>query len=336
MRAVVLESPRYAVLRELPEPCLAPDEVLVGVERAGICGSDLAVFLGTRQADYPLVMGHEAVGRVVDPGDSQHVRDTRVVIEPNIPCGTCEVCRRGHGNVCPFKRSLGINRSGVFAEFVSVTADFVHELPPEVRLEDGVGIEPLAVALHAFGAGQVSEGDAVAVIGCGAEGLLLVQVAVALGARVLAADVHTWALDAARRLGAERLFEVPTDASLAAAVSREWCPAVVFESAGAASALELALQIVAPGGRVVVLGLATTPVPVVPLEFVRRGLSLFGSLIYDHPADFEWAIDLVRRGVIRPAELVSNVVEGLDALPAALESVAGGDACGKTVVSMTL
>ncbi|MCA1645394.1 MAG: TIM barrel protein [Chloroflexi bacterium] len=286
MRGVVVESPGRAVVREIPEPNLAPGQVLVGVERAGICGSDLAVFQGTRDVKYPLVMGHEAVGRIVEPGDSHHSRDARVVIEPNIPCGNCPVCQRGFGNVCPFKCSLGMNHAGVFADFVAISAKFVHELPPEVSMHDGVGIEPLAVALHAFGAGQVIEGDAVAVIGCGAEGLLLVQVAVALGARVLAADIRTKSLDAALRLGAERLFVVPVDGSIYSAVdllNREWCPAVVFESAGVASAVELALQLVTPGGRVVVLGLGTTPVAVVPLAFVRRGLSLIGSLIYDHP-----------------------------------------------------
>jgi L-iditol 2-dehydrogenase/L-gulonate 5-dehydrogenase len=337
VRAVVLEGPRRARLCELPEPRLARGEVLVGIERAGVCGSDLAVFSGSRPAEYPLILGHEGVGRILDAGDSQHVPGSRVVIEPNVPCGRCSICRRGHGNVCPEKRSLGMNWPGVFAERVAVPADFVHALPAEMAVDDAVGIEPLAVALHAFGLGQVAEGDPVAVVGCGAEGLLLVQVAVALGARVLAADLQSERLEAARRLGAERVLAVSPDgvsAELLDETRRGWSPAVVFEAAGAASALELALQVAAPGGRVVAVGLASTPMPLQPLAFVRRGLSLIGSLIYDHPTDFLQTIELVRRGQIRPSHLVSETLDDLAALPAALGALLQREPSGKTLVSV--
>jgi threonine dehydrogenase-like Zn-dependent dehydrogenase len=155
VRAAVLEGPMRLVVRQLPAPTLAVGEVLVRVERAGVCGSDLALFTGTRHIAYPLIMGHEAVGRIADPGDSQHTTGTRVVIEPNIPCGTCAVCHRKRGNVCPSKRSLGLNRAGTFATSVAVPAEFAHALAPDMSLQDAVGIEPLAVALHAFRAGQV-------------------------------------------------------------------------------------------------------------------------------------------------------------------------------------
>ena len=322
----------------MPDPHLADGEVLVAVERAGICGSDLAVFQGSRQAAYPLVMGHEAVGRIVDSGDSAHVQGTRVVIEPNIPCGTCLVCRRGHANVCPAKRSLGMNEAGVFAEMVAVPSDYVHPLPTQVTFNDAVAIEPLAVAIHALGAGQVAQGEPVMVIGCGAEGLLLVQVAVACGARVLAADLRPTRLAVAQRFGAERVVTVPAAAALAdlETIAGDWCPAVVFEAAGVASALELALQVVASGGRVVAVGLAPDAIHLVPLSFVRRGLSLIGSLIYDHPTDFQCAIDMVRRASIQPGALVTDVLHGLDVVPAALQALASGDPSGKTVINVSL
>lgn len=180
MRAIVLEGPRQAVLRQIAEPRREPGDVLVAVERAGICGSDLAVFKGSRSAAYPLVMGHEAIGYIADPGESEHAPDSRVVIEPNIPCGRCDVCRRGHGNVCPTKRSLGMNWPGAFAELVAIPSEFAHPLPADMSIADAVGIEPLAVAVHAVTAGHVAQGSDVAVIGCGAEGPLLVQ---ALGQR---------------------------------------------------------------------------------------------------------------------------------------------------------
>ncbi len=328
MRAIVLEGPRRTVLRDIAEPSISPGEVLVAVERAGICGSDLAVFSGSRFAGYPLVMGHEAVGRIADPGDSEHARGTRVVIEPNIPCGRCEVCRRGHANVCPHKRSLGMNWPGAFAELVAVPADFVHPLPEDVRIEDAVGIEPLAVALHAVDAAAVAEGDDATVIGCGAEGLLLVQVLVARGVRVTAADLRADRLKTAREFGANALVRVSGDSA------DGMCAPIVFEVAGTRPALELALRAVAPGGRVIALGLGTAPAELLPLDFVRRGLTLVGSLIYDHPTDFQLAIDLVQRRQVQPSALASRVVNGLEELPLVLNALTSDDSGGKTVVAI--
>ena len=331
----MLDGPHQAVVRDIPEPPRAPDEVLVAMDRVGICGSDLAVYAGTRRAKYPLVLGHEGVGRVVDPGSSPYGHDARVVVEPNIPCGTCVICRRGQGHVCPTKRSLGMNAPGVFAELVAVPAEFVHPLPETLTFADAVGIEPLAVALHAFGAGHVAACEPVAVIGCGAEGLLLLRVAATFGARVLALDVRPERLEVARSHGAQQVALVPSAGAateVAERIAREWCPAVVFEAAGAAAALDLAMQVVAPGGRIVAVGLAANPIRLLPLAFVRRGLTLVGSLIYDHPADFEWAIDVVNQRKIQPSTLVTEVLDGLESLPAALATLAAGESGGKTIV----
>jgi 2-desacetyl-2-hydroxyethyl bacteriochlorophyllide A dehydrogenase len=330
VRAVVLEGPRRAVVREVAPPEVRAGEVLVGIERAGICGSDVAVFRGSRQVAYPLVMGHEAVGRVVD-GSATHLSPgTRVALEPNIPCRACAACERGRGNVCASKRSLGMNAPGVFAELVAIDADFAHPLPTEIDLSDSVGIEPLAVALHAMRVGGVNASETVAVVGCGAEGLLLVQAARSLGSRVLALDVLPERLAAAQRGGAAGV--ALADPAAIAELCRTWSPEVVFEAAGAAAALELALDLAAPGGRVVAVGMATTPVALQPFGFVRKGLSLLSSLVYDHPRDFLAAIELVARGEIRPGALISKVADGLEELPAVLAMLADGQSTGKTVV----
>ncbi|MBV9169499.1 MAG: alcohol dehydrogenase catalytic domain-containing protein [Chloroflexi bacterium] len=356
MRAVVLEAAQHVVVADVGVPQLEPGEVLVRIERAGVCGSDVAVFSGKRQAEYPLIMGHEAVGTIVDsrmqnrpvgmhpsveseqnrpvgmhPTDAEENRPVgmhpaadavknrpvgmRVVIEPNIPCGTCRICCRGLGNVCPFKRSLGMNSPGAFADYVAIPAEFVHPLPDNISWEDAVGIEPLAVAVHAIRTSGMRTGEEVAVVGCGAEGLLLVQVAVAHGARVLAADLHPEPLAQAREMGAEETLVLGRDGA-ADYVATHWCPSVVFEAAGASAALEFALSAVAPGGKVVGVGLGTTPVEVVPLQFVRRGLSLVASLIYDHPTDFLRAIELVSSGQIRPSSLLTRSID-LEELPSA-------------------
>ena len=335
MRAAILEAPGRLVVQDTPEPTPADGEVLVAVELAGVCGSDIPLFQGTRPASYPLILGHEAIGRVARPGRSGLAEGTRVVIEPNIPCGVCPVCRRGRGNVCPDKRSLGLNVPGVFADCVGVPTGFVHPVPPEIAPIDAVGLEPLAVAVHAFGLGEAAEGDAVAIIGCGTEGLLLTQVAVAMGARVLAADMRPDRLAVAERLGAARTLHVPADQTpqdVGARIAAEWSPTVVFECAGAAPAVELAIQAVAIGGRVVLVGLAAKPVPVVPMRFVRRGLTLAASLIYDHPTDFERTIELARTGRVHPSAVVTHV-QPLEQVADVLPLVAAGQT-GKALVDV--
>jgi threonine dehydrogenase-like Zn-dependent dehydrogenase len=272
---------------------------------------------------------------VVEPGRSQLDQGIRVVVEPNIPCGVCPICRRGRGNVCPNKRSLGLNAPGAFADQVAVPAEFVHPVPPEIAARDAVVLEPLAVAVHAFRLGEAAAGDAVAVIGCGNEGLLLTQVAVAMGARVLAADMRADRLAAAERLGASRTLQVPTDQSpeeCGARIAADWSPLVAFECAGAAPAVELALHAVASGGRVVMIGLAARPVAVMPMRFVRRGLSLIGSLIYDHPVDFDQSIALVHAGRVHPGAVVTHV-QGLEQAPATLELVVAGQT-GKALLDV--
>jgi threonine dehydrogenase-like Zn-dependent dehydrogenase len=326
VRAAILEAAQRLVVQDVPEPRPAHGEALIAVELAGVCGSDVSLYLGHRPGPYPFIVGHEAIGRVVDAGGSGLKPGTRVVIEPNFPCGQCPTCQAGHGNVCPRKRSLGVNMPGAFADLVAVPSEFVFPLPSTMVPRDAVGLEPLAVAVHALGVGQVQAGDRVVIVGCGSEGLLLTQVAASSGARVLAIDVRESQLTVARRVGAAQTLAVQAGEDLerlGAQIAREWAPRVVFECAGAAPATMLALHAATNGSIVVLVGLADTAVPLVPLQFVRRGLRLLSSLIYDHPTDFARAIALVQEGGARPGALVTHVLP-LEEAPTGLQLVAGG------------
>lgn len=118
MRAARLHGPRVLRVEEVPLPDLWPGEVLIRVERVGICGSDVHLYNGHRPAPYPLILGHEAIGRIPAVGDGgpEELKGRRVVVEPNIPCTVCPLCRRGRGTVCPNKRVIGVNTDGAFAE----------------------------------------------------------------------------------------------------------------------------------------------------------------------------------------------------------------------------
>ena len=248
MKAALLYEPLKIEVGETDVPRLGPDEVLIEPKFAGICGSDVSLFTGHRVPnEYPLLLGHEVVGNVVAVGENVKRIKTnqRVIVEPNFTCGECSYCRRGRGNICPNKKSLGVTISGCFAEQFVAPAEFVWPVPDGISDENAVTIEPLAVSLHALWQSGNQIGDTVAVIGCGATGLLLIQAAIAQGMHVIAHDKYAGKQEMARQLGA--LVDPDQDA---ATLWKEAGVTTVFECAGASSTVELALNAVPRGGQV--------------------------------------------------------------------------------------
>lgn len=332
MRAARLHAPRVVRVDEVPRPEPRPGEVLVRIDRVGVCGSDVHLFQGHRSAPYPIIMGHEGLGRIEAVGtevDAARVGQ-RVVVEPNVACGECAWCRRGRGAICPRKRSLGVNVPGAFAEYVALPATHAWAVPDALSWQDAVLIEPLAVAVHAVGVSRLLPGDAALVLGCGTIGLVLTRLLATLRIGVYAIDLDPRRVEAARRAGAHRTAVMPAEASALArrvCADGEW--PVIFECSGTASGAAWCLEAVPHGGAVVLLGLAAEPVPMQPLRVVREGVTIAGSIIYDHPDDFRRAIALVRDGL-----RLGDLVEGeypMEEVEAALLA-AGGVLAGKAVV----
>lgn len=306
MRAGMLLGPKAIEVRDADVPVIPEQHVLIQPIRAGVCGSDVSLYLGHRQTpSYPFIIGHEVVGRVqaVAPGVSTLTVGQRVVVEPNYTCGTCKFCRAGRGNICPNKKSTGVNVPGCFAEYASIPAEFAWAVPDSISDADAATIEPLAVSLHALEQSGAKAGDTVAVLGCGVIGLLLVHVARSKHVRVLAHDRVPEKLAMAARLGAD---VIETD-DVAELWKREDV-STVFECAGAKGTTELAIGLAPRGSTVMVLGLDTTPASFVPLRLVREGIRIEPSLIYDHPTDFAKAIALVADKTLAPASIVTDTL----------------------------
>jgi L-iditol 2-dehydrogenase len=304
MKAAVLLGPNQIEVRDVDMPTLSGAEVMIQPVRAGVCGSDVSLYVGHRQPPYlPFIIGHEVVGRVVAvaPGVTKVAVGQRVIVEPNYTCGECRFCRAGRGNICPNKKSTGVSVPGIFAEFASVPAEFTWPMPDTVSDADAASIEPLAVSLHALLQSGAREGDTVAVVGCGVVGLLLIQVAVARGVRVLAHDRFPEKLQMAARLGA-----TATDTADVATLWSQETVSTVFECAGVVATTELSIGSAPRGSTVMLLGLSTAPASFVPLRLVREGVRIEPSLIYDHPADFTLAISLVANGTLSPATIVTE------------------------------
>ncbi len=306
MKAAVLLGPNQVEVRDVEVPTLADSEVMIRPVRAGVCGSDVSLYVGHRQPPYfPFIIGHEVVGRVaaVAPGVTKVAVGQRVVVEPNYTCGTCRFCRAGRGNICPNKKSTGVSVPGIFAEFAAVPAEFTWPVPDTISDADAASIEPLAVSLHALLQSGAGAGDTVAVVGCGVVGLLLIHVAVARGVRVLAHDRFPEKLEMAARLGA-----TVADTNDAAGFWLRENVSTVFECAGVASTTELSIGAAPRGSAVMLLGLSTAPASFVPLRLVREGIRIEPSLIYSHPGDFTLAIELVSGGTLAPATIVTDTL----------------------------
>ena len=292
MQAGVLVQPKRLELQNRPVPSPGEQEVLIKMELLGICGSDVSLYLGHRSnTPFPLIIGHEGIGRIEQLGTNvtRLQLGQRVVIEPNFPCGQCALCWSGRSNICLQKRIFGVLEPGCFAEFALVPAQFVWPIPDNVRDEDAVLIEPLAVALHGLYTAPARPGDVLAVIGLGAIGLLLTQLACSMGYRVLAYDRVAEKIALAEQLGA---IPLPADSS-EGDLAKIWQKAgvsTIFECAGAAPALTMSIAAAPRGADVVVLGLADQASALTEFTLTRQGIQVLSSIIYQHPLDFQRSI----------------------------------------------
>lgn len=306
MKVALLRAVGKIGIGEIEAPIAGPGEVLIRPVFAGICGSDVSLFLGHRAvASFPHILGHEIVGRIeaLGAGVTKLKIGQRVVVEPNYTCGVCEFCRSGRGNICPNKKSAGVNLPGFFSELCVAPAEFTWPVGEDMPDVDAATLEPLAVAVHAIKQSGVSLGDTIAIIGCGAIGLLLAQVAIAQGVRVIAHETSAKKLAMAREIGAI----TPSTDDIAALWKKEDV-IKIFDTTGVHATVELALASAPRGSEVLLLGLATENAKFIPLRFVREGIKLSGSLIYDHPFDFPRAISLVSRGLLHPSRIVTDTV----------------------------
>jgi L-iditol 2-dehydrogenase len=304
MKAVALLGPTQIEIRDVDVPALSDHDVLIKPVRAGICGSDVSLYVGHRQPPYfPFTIGHEFIGRVAAVGAAvtKVSAGQRVIVEPNYICGECRFCRSGRGNICPNKKSMGVNVLGCFGEYTVAPDEFTWPVPDSVSDADAASIEPLAVSLHALLQSGAKAGETVAVVGCGVVGLLLVHVAAAQGIRTIAHDRFPGKVEMAARLGA--------NVGAGDDVAKLWLQedvSTVFECAGVTATTELSIGAAPRGSKVMLLGLSTEPASFVPLRLVREGVRIEPSLIYDHPTDFELAIRLVAEGRLRPSSIVTD------------------------------
>lgn len=308
MRAVAITHERGLRTVDLAQPSLSPDEARIRVRYCGICGSDLHMRLSPT-VPAGVVMGHELMGVVEEVGSdvSGWAPGDRVVVNPLDPCGTCEHCRRGSPELCALGVSRGVGLGSTYgglAETAVARHSNLFKLPDNVSDEQGALVEPLAVAIRSLRMAGLDEADSCVVLGGGPIGILA---ALALRSRgcgsLLVVEPVPWRRAIAADLGLP--VGLPDqDPSVSPQLDRQ--PRVVFDCTGHQSGLSAAVDLVAPGGRVVIVGIATSPSSIYGAALVSKELHICGSLAYTHE-DFLTAIDLLQTGSIPEKSLITTV-----------------------------
>ena len=323
MKALLLKAPRQLELTEMARPDLLDCQVRVRIDKVGVCGSDYASIAGKLPfTRFPIVPGHEAAGEVLEAGKQTEWKPgDRVLLHPILANRSEPVFAKGEVHHSDSTEVLGVvSRHGAYAQETVVEDYMLRRIPDGMDYESAAMVEPVAVAVRALQRGSMQAGNRVLVFGAGNIGLLLIQVAKAMGAaRVVVTDVLPERLYLATRLGVDQAIEV-----------RSGFPKnefekqfdIVVDGVGTEESVQDALVACARGGRIVVYGVPKGDI-VFPLKVAfSKDVVLATSRLYD--ADFELAIRLMAEGKIRAKDIITHRIALADA-PALFNRILDGE-----------
>ncbi|MHC1781247.1 MAG: zinc-binding dehydrogenase [Anaerolineaceae bacterium] len=312
-------------------PIAGAGQRLLRVSVVGLCGSDLHWYeesgIGNTRLDSPLVPGHEFSARTED--------GQRIAVDPAVPCGRCELCRKGHPNLCPDVRFAGYGREdGALREFMAWEQSCLFRLPDQISDEEGALLEPLGVAIHAVDLAHFKEGMTAAVFGCGTIGLMIIQLLNRSGAAaVYASDILPHRVDAARALGADRTVlaeEGRASLEINGFTSKRGID-VAFDVSGEAGAVADAFETAVPGGKVILAGIPSDDHTEFQASLARRkGLTI--KMVRRMKNTYPRAIQLVGQEKLEIGSLVTGRFP-LEQAAEAFESASRRDGI-KTVITI--
>ena len=328
MKALVLSDVEKNKVEDIAKPSPKQGEVLVRVKACGICGSDIPRAYKDGAHNMPLVIGHEFAGEVEELGEGVDLQwlGRRVGIFPLIPCNECECCKNRKYEMCKNYSYLGSRRDGGFAEFVTVPAWNLIELPKSVEFEEAAMLEPMAVAVHAIRQVDAKVNDVVCVMGLGTIGLLTVMFLKEMGCKnILVVGNKNSQREKAIELGLSaddfcdsNLWDVK---SWVAEKTKDHGIDVFFECIGKNESVSLGVELAAPSGKVCLVGNPHSDMKLdrdIYWKILRNQLTLLGtwnsSFTWDKNDDWHYVIEALKRGNIQPEKLITHRFELEDIL----------------------
>ncbi len=268
MRRIQLNAPGQLFDLNVPCPAPASGQALVRIHRVGVCGSDFHALAGKHPIyTYPRVLGHELACEIVEmPENGRGLRQgDRCAIEPYVSCGHCRTCKVGRTNCCEQIRVIGVHIDGGMQGFLGVPIQLLHK-SERLSLDQLALVETLGIGAHAVSRSQLKAGEEALVIGAGPIGLATCQFAAAIGAKVTVVETNEWRRRFANKVGIEG---IPAPGGR--------LTDVVFDATGNATVMGDSLNYVAPGGRLVFVGLTRDPVRIDDALLHRREITIYAS-----------------------------------------------------------
>ncbi|MFC2076300.1 zinc-binding dehydrogenase [candidate division KSB1 bacterium] len=315
VKAAVLYGPRDLRFEEITVEPPGAGEALLKVKTVGVCGSDLHYYtqgrVGKRVVDKPQILGHEYAAEVVELGTGVRNLDVGdlVTVEPSVPCGACGYCLGGHYNLCRDMVFHGTpGAPGALRQFLNFRAENIYRVPEGLSSDQAVMTEPLSVAVHSVRRGGVTGGHSVAVLGTGPIGLLIMMAARAWGSgQVYTTEINRSRLQKARELGADYSVDSTESDPVQEILDRTSGLGVdvVFEAAGQPETAQQALDIVKPGGVVVLVGMAEQDVIGLRLiDAIFKEIDIRTQCRSLH--SFDTALEMMARGAVAAGKLVTH------------------------------
>ena len=328
----ILVTPKHFEIQECPMPEPKDNEILMKVEYVGMCGSDIhgfefGPFIPPKDPNQKIGLGHEVAGEVVKVGANvtKFKPGDKVLIEPGVPDDSCEYCREGRYNICPAVDFMATqpNYKGALCQYMTHPEEWTYHVPEGMTTMEAALVEPAAVGMHAAILGEARLGKSIVILGAGTIGLMVLQACLSLGATdITVVDVMQKRLDLALKLGAKRVINGKEQNKVELLRSEELYGdhgvELVFECAGAVFTAQQAVEIVSRGGKIMMVGTQSNPVPINFLK-INREVTIQTSFRYCN--NYPQTIEAIATGKFNVKDMVTHVYDYKDVQKAFEEAI---------------
>ena len=328
----ILVTPKHFEIQECPMPEPKDNEILMKVEYVGMCGSDIhgfefGPFIPPKDPNQKIGLGHEVAGEVVKGGANvtKFKPGDKVLIEPGVPDDSCEYCREGRYNICPAVDFMATqpNYKGALCQYMTHPEEWTYHVPEGMTTMEAALVEPAAVGMHAAILGEARLGKSIVILGAGTIGLMVLQACLSLGATdITVVDVMQKRLDLALKLGAKRVINGKEQNTVEVLRSEELYGdhgvELVFECAGAVFTAQQAIEIVSRGGKIMMVGTQSNPVPINFLK-INREVTIQTSFRYCN--NYPQTIEAIATGKFNVKDMVTHVYDYKDVQKAFEEAI---------------